>query len=67
MYSSVHFFTSGGGSKAFKGLGLFGKEAGVQFVFDGQGFLAVSMRVESVLLSFYDVFGNVIYSYTINR
>jgi tartrate-resistant acid phosphatase type 5 len=65
--SSIHFFTSGGGSKAFKGLREYGEVEGVRFVFDGQGFLAVSMREDSVVLSFYDVFGNVPYSYTLQR
>eukprot|EP00250_Pteridium_aquilinum_P029779 c40110_g1_i1 orf=317-1480(-) len=65
--SSVHFFTSGGGSKAFKGLRPYGREAGVHFVFDGQGFLAVSMTKGSILFRFHDVFGEVLYSYRLER
>lgn len=65
--SSIHFFTSGGGSKAFKGLRDYGNEAGVNFVFDGQGFLAVSMMATSALFRFYDVFGEVMYSYRLQR
>ncbi|KAH7441916.1 hypothetical protein KP509_03G061900 [Ceratopteris richardii] len=65
--SSVHFFTSGGGSKAFKGLQDYGVEAGVKFVFDGQGFLAVSIVPDFILFRFYDVFGEVMYSYQLHK
>lgn len=65
--SRIHFFTSGGGSKAFSGLRPYDEEAGVQFAFDGQGFLAVSMNATVVSFSFYDVFGDVLYSYTLEK
>lgn len=65
--SSVHFFTSGGGSKAFKGLRPYSREAGVLFVFDGQGFLAVSMMATSISFKFHGVFGQVMYSYRLHK
>ena len=65
--SPVHFITSGGGSKAYNGLQPYGDDAGVQFVFDGQGFVAVSMTPTLASFKFYDVFGSVLYSYALEK
>ncbi|KAI5084409.1 hypothetical protein GOP47_0000578 [Adiantum capillus-veneris] len=65
--SPVHFFTSGGGSKAYSGLREYTEVQGVQFAYDGQGFLAVSMRPESISFTFYDVLGDAIYNYLLQK
>eukprot|EP00250_Pteridium_aquilinum_P009485 c18697_g1_i1 orf=489-1616(-) len=65
--SSVHFITSGAGSKAYSGLQSYTEEQGVQFAYDGQGFLAVSMKPESISLTFHDVFGDAIYNYILQH
>lgn len=63
----LHFFTSGGGSKAYSGLRSYTEDQGVQFAYDGQGFLAVSMKPESLSFTFYDVFGVAIYNYLLQK
>ncbi|MCO5561309.1 hypothetical protein L7F22_014930 [Adiantum nelumboides] len=60
--SPLHIFTSGGGSKAYSGLREYTDEQGVQFAYDGQGFLAVAMRPDSIAFTFYNVFGDAIYN-----
>ncbi|KAI5075158.1 hypothetical protein GOP47_0009234 [Adiantum capillus-veneris] len=62
--SAIHFVTSGGGSKSYAGLRSYDDDDGVQFVHEGQGFLAVCMTATSALLTFYDVYGVALYSYT---
>lgn len=65
--SSVHLFTSGGGSKAYSGLRPCTDADGIQFAYDGQGFLAVSMKPDAISLTFYDVFGDAIYNYILTK
>lgn len=65
--SSVHLFTSGGGSKSYSGLRPYTDAEGVQFAYDGQGFLAVSVKPDSISLTFHDVFGDAIYNYLLQK
>ncbi|KAG6552766.1 hypothetical protein Mapa_005714 [Marchantia paleacea] len=60
--SSVHFVTSGGGSKAWDGVRSSKDTEGVLFAYDGQGFAAISMGAKELLLSFHDGIGNTIYT-----
>ncbi|MCO5613002.1 hypothetical protein L7F22_067275 [Adiantum nelumboides] len=64
--SSIHFVTSGGGSKSYAGLQSYNEDDGVQFVLEGQGFLCVSITATSVSLRFYDVYGVNVYSYKLS-
>ncbi|KAH7280538.1 hypothetical protein KP509_36G001700 [Ceratopteris richardii] len=64
---AVHLFTSGGGSKSYAGLKAYTEEQGVQFVQDGQGFLAVSARPDSILFTFHDVFGDPVYNFLLQK
>ena len=64
----MHLFTSGAGSKAYSGLRPYTQDGdGVEFAYDGQGFLSVSMRPQSVALTFYDVNGHDIYTYDLQK
>ncbi|KAH7431513.1 hypothetical protein KP509_08G052700 [Ceratopteris richardii] len=64
---SVHFFTSGGGSKAYSGLSSYTEEQGVLYANDGQGFLAVRMSPQSMVFSLYDVSGDAAYSFLLQK
>ncbi|KAH7296613.1 hypothetical protein KP509_26G030500 [Ceratopteris richardii] len=63
----IHFFTSGAGSKAYSGLNPYTDEQGVKFAHDGQGFLAVTMKAGFMSFTFFDVLGDIIYSYTLQK
>ncbi|KAF5197575.1 Purple acid phosphatase [Thalictrum thalictroides] len=60
--SPIHFLTSGAGSKAWRGdvKGL--DQDGVNFFYDGQGFMSMQLTETNAKIVFYDVFGKVLYS-----
>ncbi len=66
-HSDVHFITSGGGSKAWQGMQAPTEEDGLQFGYDGQGFVSVSMTVASLHLQFHDALGSTLYSLDLNK
>jgi len=59
--SGIQFLTSGAGSKAWRGdiKGLNG--GGLNFFYDGQGFMSVQLTEKDAKIVFYDVFGNVLH------
>ncbi|CAJ1936558.1 unnamed protein product [Sphenostylis stenocarpa] len=59
--SPIEFLTSGAGSKAWRGdiKGMDGK--GLNFFYDGQGFMSVKLSQTDATIEFYDVFGNVLH------
>lgn len=59
--SPIQFLTSGAGSKAWRGdiKGL--NKQGVNFFYDGQGFMSVQLRQTEAEIAFYDVVGNVLH------
>ncbi|PIA63912.1 hypothetical protein AQUCO_00201318v1 [Aquilegia coerulea] len=61
--SPIHFLTSGAGSKAWRGdvKGL--DQDGVNFFYDGQGFMSMQLTGTNAKIVFYDVFGKVLYSF----
>jgi tartrate-resistant acid phosphatase type 5 len=66
--SSLHFLTSGGGSKAWRGRGTNkDKDTGLQFYYDGQGFAAVSMAPSLFHMDFYDISGNILHSLDLSK
>ncbi|CAK9863719.1 unnamed protein product [Sphagnum jensenii] len=65
--SDVHFITSGGGSKAWQGMQTPTEEDGLQFGYDGQGFVSVSMTVASLHLQFHDALGSTRYSLDLKK
>lgn len=59
--SQVQFLTSGAGSKAWRGdIKELNKE-GLNFFYDGQGFMSVNLTPTDVEIAFYDVFGKVLH------
>lgn len=65
--SSVHFVTSGAGSKSFQGLQEATKEDGLQFGHDAQGFISVSMAARALKVDFHDALGNDLYQFQLQK
>ncbi|KAK7359513.1 hypothetical protein VNO77_01474 [Canavalia gladiata] len=59
--SAIQFLTSGGGSKAWKGVVNWWKPEEMKFYYDGQGFMSVQVTETELDIAFYDVFGNVLH------
>ncbi|XP_060204227.1 purple acid phosphatase 17-like isoform X1 [Lycium barbarum] len=61
--SPIQFLTSGAGSKAWRGdvKGL--NREGMNFFYDGQGFMSVQLTPTHVEMEFYDVFGKVLHKW----
>ncbi|XP_068658405.1 purple acid phosphatase 3-like [Aristolochia californica] len=55
--SSIQFLTSGGGSKAWRGDKVSNQE-GLEFFYDGQGFMWVEITEADASIVYYDVFGS---------
>ncbi|XP_043695575.1 purple acid phosphatase 4-like [Telopea speciosissima] len=64
--SKLQYFTSGGGSKAWRGEYDLSKE-GLKFFYDGQGFMTVKITETDADLVFYDVFGKVLYKWSMSK
>ncbi|XP_043722856.1 purple acid phosphatase 3-like [Telopea speciosissima] len=64
--SKLQYFTSGGGSKAWRGDYDLKKE-GLKFFYDGQGFMTVEITETDAELIFYDVFGKVLYKWSVSK
>ncbi|OVA16171.1 Phosphoesterase domain [Macleaya cordata] len=58
--SGIEFLTSGGGSKAWKGDFKKGQD-GLNFYYDGQGFMSIQLTQYEAKIVFYDVFGKVLH------
>ncbi|KAG0561180.1 hypothetical protein KC19_9G043300 [Ceratodon purpureus] len=65
--SAVHFVTSGAGSKSFQGLREGTTEEGLQFGYDGQGFISVSMAAQVLRIDFHDALGNNLYELNLKK
>ncbi|KAK6921565.1 Calcineurin-like phosphoesterase domain, ApaH type [Dillenia turbinata] len=65
-HSPLQFLTSGGGSKAWRGDFNWSPEV-MKFYYDGQGFMSVQITKTLVDFAFYDVFGNVLHKWTVNK
>ncbi|XP_050378600.1 purple acid phosphatase 17-like isoform X2 [Argentina anserina] len=70
--SGIQFLTSGAGSKAWRGdmkneEGLNKQGQLVNFFYDGQGFMSVKLNLTQAEIAFFDVFGNVIHSWTTSK
>ncbi|CAM8977062.1 unnamed protein product [Rhodiola kirilowii] len=65
--SSIQFFTSGAGSKAWRGdiKGL--NRPGVRFFYDGQGFMSVKLTQAHSEIMSYDVFGNILHQWSASK
>lgn len=60
--------TSGAGSKAWRGdLKGNNRRNGLKFFYDGQGFMSMHLTQTEAQIAFYDVFGNVLHSWTTSK
>ncbi|KAJ6807593.1 purple acid phosphatase 3-like [Iris pallida] len=61
--SPIQFITSGGGSKAWRG--VFDPTVDkLQFFYDGQGFISLQLTKSHAKIMFYDVFGTVVHQWS---
>lgn len=60
--SEMHFVTSGGGSKAWRGMDDTADQSGLQFYYDGQGFVSMSFNSSVLSFAFYDALGNTLHN-----
>lgn len=65
--STVHFITSGAGSKSFQGIQDATREDGLQFAHDGQGFISVSMAAQALRINFHDALGNKLHQLNLKK
>jgi tartrate-resistant acid phosphatase type 5 len=64
--SQLQYFTSGGGSKAWRG--VFQPTADeLQFFYDGQGFMSLQLNQDQADFIFYDVYGNILYKWSSSK
>ncbi|XP_074588776.1 purple acid phosphatase 17-like [Curcuma longa] len=61
--SPIQYLTSGGGSKAWRGVFTPNSDK-LRFFYDGQGFMALQLTRSAADLSFYDVFGRVLHKWS---
>lgn len=61
--SPIQFLTSGGGSKAWRGVVMPYDQSEIKLYHDGQGFMSVQITPSQVDIAFYDVFGNVLHKW----
>ncbi|KAL5702797.1 acid phosphatase [Ranunculus cassubicifolius] len=64
--SKIQYFTSGGGSKAWNGEMEKNKD-GLEFYYDGQGFMAVKLAPNKAQIKFYDIFGKVLHKFNVSK
>ncbi|KAK9935372.1 hypothetical protein M0R45_022475 [Rubus argutus] len=62
--SKIEFFTSGGGSKAWRGDIKWWDPKELKLYYDGQGFMSVKITKSTADIKFYDVFGNVLHRWS---
>ncbi|XP_073109952.1 purple acid phosphatase 17-like isoform X1 [Elaeis guineensis] len=64
--SPIQFLTSGGGSKAWRGIFTPTTEK-LQFFHDGQGFISLHLTKTDAEVVFYDVFGSILHRWNMNK
>lgn len=65
--SSMHFLTSGAGSKAWGGVSSNANKDGLNFYYAGQGFMSVQITATFVKAVFYDIDGNSLHSLNLTK
>jgi tartrate-resistant acid phosphatase type 5 len=63
MKSPLQFFTSGGGSKAWRGVYTPNSDK-LQFFYDGQGFMSLKLTKSNADIAFYDVAGKELHKWS---
>jgi tartrate-resistant acid phosphatase type 5 len=61
--SPIQYFTSGGGSKAWRGVHQPNDDK-LRFFYDGQGFMSLQLNQDQADFIFYDVSGNILYKWS---
>uniref|UniRef100_A0A0E0CXP3 Purple acid phosphatase n=1 Tax=Oryza meridionalis TaxID=40149 RepID=A0A0E0CXP3_9ORYZ len=61
--SPIQYLTSGGGSKAWRGVFQPNSDK-LQFFYDGQGFMSLQINQDQADFIFYDVSGNILYKWS---
>ncbi|KAG9458126.1 hypothetical protein H6P81_002634 [Aristolochia fimbriata] len=64
--SSIQFLTSGGGSKAWRGY-VGSNRDGLEFFYDGQGFMSVEITETDADIVYYDVFGKRLHHFKMSK
>ncbi|KAG6514593.1 hypothetical protein ZIOFF_024961 [Zingiber officinale] len=64
--SPIQYLTSGGGSKAWRGV-LFPTSDKLQFFHDGQGFMSLEIRRTAIDIKFYGVLGQVLHKWSVSK
>lgn len=62
--SPLQFFTSGGGSKAWRDDINWMDPKELKFYYDGQGFMSLEITESQAKFVFFDIFGNVLHQWT---
>ncbi|TKY61094.1 Purple acid phosphatase 17 [Spatholobus suberectus] len=65
--SPIQFLTSGAGSKAWRGDIKGMNRRGLNFFYDGQGFMSMKLTHTDATIEFYDVFGKVLHRLTSSK
>ncbi|XP_042046765.1 purple acid phosphatase 4-like [Salvia splendens] len=63
--SPLQFLTSGGGSKAWRGVYEWPNPKEMKFFYDGQGFMTLDITHHQISLNFYDIFGNILHKWSV--
>lgn len=67
LTSPIQFLTSGGGSKAWRGMKKGADMTGLEMYYDGQGFMILKITQKYLYAIFYDIEGNVIHQLELSR
>ncbi|EFJ25933.1 hypothetical protein SELMODRAFT_228150 [Selaginella moellendorffii] len=65
--SPIHFITSGGGSKAWKGISPPQNSNGLQFYYDGQGFVSFSVAESWLQIVYYNIYGEAVHKVRLTK
>jgi len=67
LMSPIQFLTSGGGSKAWRGMKKDADMNGVEMYYDGQGFMVMKITQKNLHAIFYDIEGNIIHELEMSK
>lgn len=62
--SPLQFLTSGGGSKAWRGVYNWDNPTEMKFFYDGQGFMTMQITHHQIEINFYDISGNILHKWS---
>ncbi|RYR17161.1 hypothetical protein Ahy_B03g061944 isoform A [Arachis hypogaea] len=65
--SGIHFLTSGGGSKAWKGDIKPWDQEELKLYYDGQGFMTLQITESKADIVFYDIYGKVLHTWSLSK